>query len=144
MLKITLFLFAVTIGCHSSMDDMSSMRSHTEDMTTETARHLIAARGATTMQQMRDEVDVHRSGMASMMAEMAMTMDSMTKHCDRAGAGEMDAMHGEADGEMSQHFSSLDASSDLAAAQAEVERHAASMFAMMDRMDGAMSNMQCH
>ena len=40
MLKITLFLFAVTIGCHSSMDDMSSMRSHTEDMTTETARHL--------------------------------------------------------------------------------------------------------
>lgn len=143
MPKTTLLLLAALIGCHSSMDDMSSMRNYIEDTRRETDRHLGVARAATTMQHMRDEMDMHRSGMTPMMADMGMTIDSMTMHCDGLGLGEMRAMHGELDGEMTEHLSTMDASTELQTAKAEVERHAASMLAMMDGMDGAMGNMQC-
>ena len=143
MWKTSLLVCAALIGCHSSMDDMNSMRSYIDDTRRETNRHLDAARAATTMEHMRDEMDKHRSGMTPMMADMDVTMDSMTTHCDGLGLGEMRAMHGELDGEMTQHLSTMDASSELAAARAEVERHAASMMSMMDGMDGAIGKMQC-
>jgi hypothetical protein len=143
MWKTSLLLCAALIGCHSSMDDMNSMRSSIDDTRRETIRHLDTARAATTMQDVRDEMDVHRNGMTPMMADMDVTMDSMTTHCDGLGLGEMRAMHGELEGEMTQHLSMTEASAELATAQGEVERHAATMLAMMDGMDGAMGNMHC-
>lgn len=143
MLKTSLLMLTVLFGCHSSMDDMDSMRSYIEDTRRETNRHLQAARAATTMQDMRDEIDVHRDGMRPMMSDMGMTIDGMRMHCDGGGLGDMRAMHGEIDGELTQHLAIIDASSELVIAQAEVEQHAASMLVMMDGIDGAMANMQC-
>ncbi len=143
MLKTSLLMLTVMFGCHSSMDDMDSMRSYIEDTRRETNRHLRAARGATTMQHMRDEIDVHRNDMQPMMSDMVMTIDSMRMHCDGGGLGDMRAMHGEIDGELTQHLEIMDASSELVMAKAEVEQHAASMLVLMDGMDGAMANMQC-
>jgi hypothetical protein len=138
-----LLLAAVLFGCHASMDHMSSMRGYIEDTRHETNRHLGAAQAATTMQDMRDEMDIHRTGMTPMMSDMGMTIDSMMTLCHGRGLGEIRAMHGELDVEMTQHHSTMDASVELTAAQAEVERHAASMLVMMAGMDGAMGNMKC-
>jgi hypothetical protein len=143
MWKTSLLLFAAVIGCHSSMDDMSSMRGYIDEARHETSRHLEMARSATTMQHMRDEMDVHRSGMATMIADMDATMASMTGHCDGMGLDEMHVMHGDIEGELTQHLGIMDASTELATSQAEVERHAATMLSMMDGMDGPMGTMHC-
>lgn len=139
---LSLLLFGL-VACHSGMDDMNNMRSYIADTRRETNRHLDAARAAPTMDDMRAEMDQHRSGMTPMMADIDMTMDSMTSHCDGLGLGEMRAMHGELDGEMTQHLSTMDASTEIGAATVEVERHAAAMLSMMDGMDGAMGHMTC-
>lgn len=143
MWKTNLLLCAALIGCHSSMDDMSAMRGNLADMRYETDRHLAAARGATAMQHVRDEMRTHRDNMAPIMMDMDAMMDSMAMHCDGMGAGGMRAMHGDLEREMTQHFATMDASTELAATLAEVERHAARMLAMMDGMGGAMGNVRC-
>ena len=55
----------------------------------------------------------------------------------------MRAMHGELDGEMVQHASTVDAIDDLDAAVVETERHASTMMTTMEGMDGAMERMRC-
>jgi hypothetical protein len=143
MWKMSLLLCSVLIACHSSMDDMSSMRGYIDDTRRETIRHLDAARAVTTMEHMRAEMDRHRNETMPMMADMDSTMDSMTTHCDGLGLDEMRAMHGDFEGEMTNHQSTIEANTDLAAAQAEVERHGVTMLAMMDGMEGAMESMHC-
>lgn len=143
MWKAGLLLVLGFGGCHASMDDMSSMRGYVEDTRRETTRHLDAARAALTTKDMRDEMDRHRDGMTPMMADIDMAMDGMVGHCGGDGVGEMRTMHGELDGEMAQHLAAMNASLEVSAALAEVERHAATMMTMMDGMDGAMSRMSC-
>lgn len=143
MWKASLVLMIGVVACHAAMDDMNSMRGYIADTRRETTRHLEAARTASTMQHMRDELDTHRSGMTPMMVDMDVTMDGMTSHCDGSGLGEMRAMHGDLEDEMTQHFATMTASTELATALAEVERHASSTLSMMDGMDGAMGNMRC-
>ena len=141
MWKTSLLLLALS-ACHAAMDDMNAMRGYVEDTRRETTRHLEAARAAVTLQDMRDEMDRHRDGMTPMMADIDLTMDSMTSHCGGDGVGEMRTMHGELDGEMAQHLSAMEAV-ELSAQLVEVERHAATMMTMMDGMDGAMAGMSC-
>lgn len=143
MWKASLALMIGVVACHAAMDDMNSMRGYIADTRSETSRHLEAARAATTMQHMREELDTHRSGMMPMMMDMDVTMGGMSSHCDGSGLGEMRAMHGDLADEMAQHFATMTASTELATALAEVERHASSMLSMMDGMDGAMGNMHC-
>lgn len=140
---MTLPLLFGLVACHSGMDDMNNMRSYVADTRRETNRHLDAAQAAPSMDDMRGEMDHHRNGMTPMMADIEMTMDSMAMHCDGLGLGEMQAMHGELDGEMTRHLSAMEATADLGVAVGEVERHAATMFTMMDGMDGAMGHMTC-
>jgi hypothetical protein len=142
MWKLALLLVAFG-ACHAAMDDMNSMRGYIDDTRRETTRHLDAARAALTMQDMRSEMAQHRDGMTPMMGDIDVTMDSMMSHCDGGGLGDMRAMHGELDGEMAQHLAMMDASLELPAAQAEVERHGATMMTMMDGMNGAMTRMSC-
>lgn len=143
MWKTSLLLCVALTGCHSSMDDMGSMRSYVDDTRRETNRHVEAARAATTMQHMREEMAVHRMGMMPMMMDMDGTMESMMGHCDGSGLGDMRAMHGQLADEMTHHLAIMDASIELGAARAEVEHHAATMQSMMDGMDGAMGHMSC-
>lgn len=132
------------VACHPGMDDMNNMRGSVGDARRETNRHLDAAQAVSSMDDMRREMDQHRNGMTPMMADIEMTMDSMGTHCDGLGLGEMRAMHGELDGEMTRHLSTMAATADIGVAVSEVERHAASMFTMMDGMDSAMGHMSCH
>lgn len=67
----------------------------------------------------------------------------MISHCGGAGLDDMRAMHGELDGEMVQHASTVDAIDDLDAAVVETERHASTMMTTMEGMDGAMERMRC-
>jgi hypothetical protein len=143
MWKTSLLLCAALIGCHSSMDDMSSMRSYIDETRAETHRHRDAVRAATTMPHVHDEMAVHRNGMLPVMADMSSTMRSMNMHCDGLGLDEMRAMHGELEGEMTRHLSTMEARTELAMAQTEVERHAGTMLAVMDGMRGAMGSMHC-
>jgi hypothetical protein len=142
MWKTSLLLIAV-MGCHSAMDDMNSMRAYIDDTRRETTQHLEAARAASTMQHMRDEMTRHRDGMKMMMVDMDVALESMTSHCDELGLGEMRAMHGELDGEMMQHVAAMDTSVDLAAAMDEVERHAVATMSMADGMGTAMGSVHC-
>lgn len=142
MWRTALVLLLAVAACHAGMHDTSLMRDYLEDARLETARHQEAARGASTMQHMRDEMDRHRRGMAPMMDGMDIAMDGMASHCD--GLGEMREMHGGMEAEMAGHLATMEASSELAAAMAEVERHAAAMTSMMDGMNGAMGHMRCH
>ena len=138
---------AMSIGlgaCHPAMmNDLEAMRGYIDDTRRETNRHLDAARAARTMEEMRAEMNRHRDGMTPMMIDIDTTMDGMTSHCDGAGLDDMRAMHGELDGEMAQHASAIDAITDPAAAVVETERHASTMMATMDGMDGAMEQMRC-
>lgn len=142
MWRTALALLLALAACHAGMDDTSSMRGYIEDARLETARHQEATRDASTMQNMRDEMDRYRGGMAPMMAGMTSAMDGMASHCD--GIGEMREMHDGMEAEMAGHLAAVEASDDLAAAMAEVERHAAAMTSVMDSMDGAMRHMWCH
>jgi len=142
MWKATLLLLGLS-ACHAAMDDMNSMRGYVDDTRRETTRHLESARAAITLQDMRDEMDRHRDGMTPMMGDIDMTMDSMRSHCGGDGFGEMRTMHGELDGELTQHLSAMEATTELSAKLVEVERHAATIMTMMDGMDGAMTRMSC-
>lgn len=143
MWKTSLALLIGLSSCHAAMDDTSSMRSSIDDTRVETTRHLEAARGATTIQQMRDEMTNHRDGMTPMMSDMDMMIGSMMSHCSGLGLGTMRGMHDALDGEMTRHLSRMDATVALAPAMAEVERHYSGMMSTMDRMDSAMSHMTC-
>ena len=55
--SLALALMIGVVACHAAMDDMDSMRGYIEDTRRETSRHVEAARGASTMQQMRDELN---------------------------------------------------------------------------------------
>jgi len=130
-------------ACHAGMDDMGSMQSYVADMRRETNRHIEAARAATTLADIRGEMSRHRDGMATMMADVDMTMGSMTTHCGGSAFNELREMHGELDDEWGQHLAAMDASNELAIAVEEVERHTSAMLAMMDGMDTAMGGMTC-
>lgn len=142
MWKLALLLIGLG-ACHVAMDDMSLMGGYIDDARRETTRHLDAARAAVTMEEMRSEMVGHRDGMTAMMGDVDATMDSMMSHCDGGGLSDMRAMHGELDGEMAKHLAMMDASLELPAAQAEVERHVATTMTMMDGMNGAMTRMSC-
>ena len=144
MLKSTLAMMLGLAACQSTMmNDEEAMRGHLEDARLETTRHLGAARVATTMPALRDEMTLHRDGMAPMMSDIGATMEGMRSHCDGSGLADMDTMHGELDSEMVQHASAMTAIDTLPAATTEVERHADVMFTMMDGMGGAMGRMEC-
>ena len=139
----TLPLLLGFAACHAGMDDMGSMQSYVADMRRETNHHFEAARAATTLADMRGEMSRHRDGMATMMADVDMTLGSMTTRCGGSGFDELRAMHGELDGEWGRHLAAMDASNELSIAVAEVERHTAAMLATMDDMDAAMGAMTC-
>ena len=136
---------AIGLGaCHPAMmNDLEAMRGYIDDTRRETSRHLDAARAALTMEDMRAEMTRHRDDMTPMMFDIDTTMDGMISHCDDAGLDDMRAMHGELDGEMTQHASTVDAIDDLEAAVVETERHASTMMTTMEGMDGAMERMHC-
>lgn len=140
-------ILAAAIGlgaCHPAMmTDIEAMRGYIDDTRRETNRHLDAARAAGTLDEMRAEMARHREDMVPMMFDLDATMDGMTSHCDGAGLDDMRAMHGELDGEMAQHRSAVNTIDDLDAAVVETERHAGSMMAAMEGMDGAMEQMRC-
>lgn len=144
MLRITLAI-AIGLGaCHSAMmNDTEAMRGYIEDTRRETNRHLDAARAARTMEDMRAEMNRHRDGMTPMMSDIDMAMEGMARHCGGDGLDDMRAMHGDLDGEMAQHASAIDAITNPAAGVVETERHATTMMATMEGMDGAMEQMRC-
>ena len=82
-------MFAMMLGlaaCQSTMmNDEEAMRGQLEDARLETTRHLAAARTATTMTDVRDEMTLHRDGMAPMMSDIDATMEGMRSHCDGSG-----------------------------------------------------------
>ncbi len=101
-------------------------------------------RAARTMEDMRAEMNRHRDGMTPMMSAIDMAMEGMASHCGGDGLDDMRAMHGNLDGEMALHGSAIDAITDPAAGVVETERHATTMMATMEGMDGAMQQMRCH
>ena len=142
----TMFVIAIfgLSGCGTSMmGDLDNMRNLVDEGRAENLAHLDASRTASTMPMMQSEMSRHTGAMSSMMRDYDGTMAGMESHCSGAGMADMRTMHDGVDGEMAQHSATMGSMTDLAAARAEVERHAKAMTSMMDGMDGAMSKMSC-
>lgn len=141
---LTMVAAAILAGCGSSMmDDAGAMQDHLATMRAENQAHVDAGRAATTMAAMMAEMDRHAAQMADMMGMMDRDMDGMKSHCHGSGMTSMMGMRDQMMDEMDHHAGTMGGTADLDAAHAEIERHGAAMYAMLDQMHGDVSTMRC-
>ncbi len=130
-------------GCDATMmSDPDRMRSMIDDARLENEAHRDAAASATTLTDMRGEMTRHDALMDHLMDDMGMQMDGMS-HCTGAGMQDLRGMHEDAEGEMTGHRTAMAATTELAAAATEVDRHVDAMHMMLAGMGAATARMGC-
>ena len=145
-MKATSWMLAAALGaagCNGSMmSDPDRMRSIFDEAQHENDTHLAAADGAGSLAELRGEEARHDATMDDMMDEMGTAMGNMP-HCTGSGMGDLRNMHDGMGGEMDEHGTAMDQTSDLDAALVEVARHAGAVGDLLDGMDEATGRMGC-